>query len=144
MGAARGGSAPALMTTLLYPHYTLDPASASAEPNLLASGTLALIPVDMTVTQMTRIVMTQVSLSQDFGIRCWLSRYPLGESVIAPPPGMMALSRMTPRPLIVYTAEQTPPSNTVLAQVPPGLYYLNVLNLTNCPVIFLFSYTDLA
>jgi hypothetical protein len=114
-------------------------------PNLLPSGSLVLMSIDMTTTQMTRIIITQVSLTQDFGMRYWLSQYPAGVSVIGSSPHELAVSRMSPMPLIIYNVGQTPSDDRAsLAQVMPGIYYLNVLNLTNCPAVFLFSTTDLA
>jgi hypothetical protein len=131
------------ITKLLYPHIFIDAVTAGNGPNLLPSGNLALVQIDMTVTQMTRIIVTQVSLTQDFGMRFWLSVKPLGSSIISTWPRELAVSRMTPEALFIYTFGQTPDSGS-LAQIAPGLYYLNILNLTNCPSVFMFSKTDLA
>ena len=130
-------------TRFLYPHILIDTVTAGNGPNLLPSGTLALVPLDMTLTQMTRIIVTQVSLTQDFGMRFWPSAKPCGPSIISTWPRELAVSRMTPEALFIYAIGQTPGSGS-LAQVAPGLYYLNILNLTNCPSVFMFSKTDLA
>jgi hypothetical protein len=138
-----GGLPP--VSSSLYPYSFLDPVTAMNGPNLLPSGSLVLMSIDMTTTQMTRIIITQVSLTQDFGMRYWLSQYPAGVSVIGSSPHELAVSRMSPMPLIIYNVGQTPSDDRAsLAQVMPGIYYLNVLNLTNCPAVFLFSTTDLA
>lgn len=135
---------PSNLNNLLYPYYLLDPVTAAINPNMLASGTVVLLPIDMTTILMTQIIVTQVSLTQDFGMRCWLSVYPLGVSLIAPLPDVFALSRMTPRPLIIFVNDQVPPPNSILANVQPGLYYLNILNLTNHHSAFSFTQTNLA
>jgi hypothetical protein len=127
----------------LYPSFVLDPVLAAANPNVIPSGTLALIPIDMTVTQMTKIIVTQVSLTQDFGLRGWVSQYPLGISLIVPLPDTFSLSRMTPAPLLIYVVDQIPLPDMILAPVLAGLYYLNILNLTNLPAVFAFFKTDL-
>lgn len=129
---------------MLYPVITFDPVVAAVNPNSLPSGTLALVVIDMTSVLMTQIYVSQVSLTEDFCMRGWVSEQPAGISIIFPFPDMFPLVRMTPRPLVIYVHGQTPPINNILAPVTPGLYYLNILNLTNSPAMFAFSQITLA
>lgn len=129
---------------MLYPTITFDPVVAATNPNLLPSGMLALILVNMRTVAMSQIIVSQVSLTEDFGMQGWLSEEPGGIPLTIPAPGTFPLSRFTPRPLIVLVAGHTPPPDSILAPVIPGQYWLNILNLTNTPAMFAFAQTTLA
>lgn len=130
----------------LYPITTLTPATASVEPNLLPSGTLFVIPIDMTTVNMTQLTLNQMSNTQDYSMRAWVSQFPDG----IPLPssvgtGIYPVMKWDGLPIVVYLSGQTPPENTYSIEVPSsGIYNLNVLNLTNMANYFGFSKTDLA
>jgi hypothetical protein len=129
----------------LYPTVILDPTVAMTGPNLLPSGSLVALPIDMSVVRMTQIILGQLSMTEDFGLRAWVSLYANGISLIAPAwPDTFSLSRMTPRALVIYVRGQTPPLDTILVPIVPGHYYLNILNLTNSLTMFGFTMTNLA
>jgi hypothetical protein len=129
----------------LYPTVVLDPTVAMSGPNLAPSGSLITLPLDMSVVLMKQIIVAQLSLTEDFSLRAWVSIYPNGISLITPAwPDTFALSRMTPRPLVLYVRGQIPPDETILVPVVPGQYYLNILNLTNQLNLFGFTMSDLA
>ena len=125
----------------LYPTTFLDATTAAADNNLMPPGTLTVIPINMTVTQMTQINLAQLSLTQDYSMRMWVSVYPDG----IPIGGMYPILRFAGLPFTIYIAGQTPPQNTGYAiNVTPGRYYLNILNLTNEANVLRFSQIDLA
>jgi hypothetical protein len=124
----------------LYPVTITDPATVSVGNNGIASGTLIAVSIDMTSTQMMQIVMAQLSLTQDYSLRTWVSVYPDGNAIA---PGVFPILR-NGIPFIIYVAGQTPPSNTYAILVTPGSYFLNILNLTNENNVFAFSPTELA
>lgn len=128
----------------LYPIITIDAAAAADGPNALASGTLAVIPIDMTVHAMVQLAIAQASLTQDFSLRGWISALPDGAS-LTPYPGVFPVSRVAGMPIVVYGVLQTPPSPCIAVPIMrPDIYYLNLLNLTNEPNQFLFALTVLA
>ena len=125
----------------LYPTIVLDAATAALDNNFIPPGTLVVIPIDMTVPQMTQISMAQLSLTQDYSLRTWVSVYPGGRVIDA----LFPILRTVGLPFIIYVAGQTPPANaTYTILVTPGNYYLNILNLTNEANVFAFSQTDLS
>lgn len=125
----------------LYPTTVLDATTAASGNNLIPSGTLLVIPIDMTVTQMTQIGLAQLSLTQDYSLRTWVSVYPDG----MPIGGIFPILRFASLPFTIYIAGQTPPQNTGYGVlVTPGSYYLNILNLTNEANVLRFSQIDLA
>jgi hypothetical protein len=128
---------------LLYPYAVFAPGVAAQEPQLLPAGTLALIPLDLSVVQMMKLVLAQASFTEDYGMHAWISRYPAGSSLLTAL-DVFPLMRMAPRPVVLYVPGQTPPDATYLAPVEPGAYYLNVLNLTNSLSRFSFAQTNLA
>ena len=125
----------------LYPTTVLDAATAASDNNTIPSGNLIVIPIDMTVTQMTQITLRQISLTQDYSLRMWLSVYPHGMTV---EPGMFPVLRFGGVPFVIYVAPQTPPSDTYPIFVLPGVYMMNILNLNNETNMFTFSQTILA
>ena len=130
----------------LYPIVILTPSEASIAPNLIMPGNLIVIPLDMTTIQMTSIDLQQVSNTQDYSMRAWLSVYQNG----APLPssdgvsGIFPIIKFSLFPIIIYIESQTPPANSFPILVTPGLYNLNILNLTNERNVFNFSQTNLA
>lgn len=124
----------------LYPTTIIDPDAALGN-NAIASGTLICIPIDMTSSQMVQIVLSQLSLTQDYSLRTWVSVYPDGNAIA---PGLFPILRNGGLPFIVYVPGQTPPSNTYAIRVTPGSYYLNILNLTNEANVFSFNLIELA
>jgi hypothetical protein len=125
---------------MLYPSITLDPLIANLHNNVVPSGTLVVLPIDMTSVQMTQIKMLQISFTQDFSLRAWLSVYPGGTPL---PPGYFPLLRTSGVPFVVYCAGQTPSPPDLASLVEPGRYMLNVLNLTNVENEFSFNKMDL-
>jgi hypothetical protein len=124
----------------LYP-MTIKDASTLSEPNLLASGSMIIAPIDMTTIQMTQITLQQMSNTQDFGIRAWVSLYQDGIALGA---GNYPLLKFGGLPIIIHTSAQTPPDECFPVLVEAGPYFLNILNLTNSSCYFGFSKTDLA
>ena len=128
----------------LYPITNLSPLVAAIGGNLLPSGSLITIPIDMTIAQMTQIIVGQISQTEDFGMRGWISLYPDGISLISGLSSVFPLMRMSPQPLVIYIQGQIPPVGAIEALVKPGQYYLNILNLTNTQSMFAFALTTLA
>lgn len=131
----------------LYPTIFLTVAEASPEPNFMPSGTLVVIPIDMTVNQMVEISVNQMSNTQDYSMRGSLSVYPGGDPIPSSSfegIGTFAVMKYGAYPLAVYVPGQIPPENTFPIQVSPGVYNLNILNLTNEKNIFGFALTVLA
>ncbi len=131
----------------LYPITILDAVDAVLEPNPILSGTETIIPIDMTTTLMTELTVFQMSNTQDFSLRAWLSKYQNGialPSIGFATGGNYPIRRFGGVPIIIYVAGQSPPANTFPIEVTPGQYYLNILNLTNEQNIFGFTKTDLA
>lgn len=124
----------------LYPITILDAATAGSANNLMPSGTMLVIPIDMNDIQMTQISMAQLSLTQDYSLRTWVSLYPAS----IPIDGLYPILRAASVPFIIYVAGQTPPANTKPILVTPGRYFLNILNLTNEQNVLAFSMVDLA
>lgn len=128
----------------LYPSITVDPNTAAASPTFVPAGQMILIPLDMTSVMMTQISLAQLSLTQDFALRAWVSPFPEGISVVAAPSNVFPVMRTGGLPITVYVSPENPPTGTLPIEVIPGFYYLNILNLTNATTAFSFSKTDLA
>lgn len=116
--------------------------SLSTEPNLLPPGNLIVVPLDMTIVQMTQIMLQQMSNTQDYSMRAWISQFPggipLGSGIYS------VLKFGAGLPIIVHVASQTPPENTFPVLVSPTEYFVNILNLTNEANFFGFLQTNLA
>jgi hypothetical protein len=123
----------------LYPITVATAATLSINPNLIASGSLIAVPIDMTANQMIQIILQQASNTQDFGLRASISLWEDGIAIGETYP----LLRFAGLPVVVYVEGQTPPVETVPILVAPGYYFVNVLNLTNSPAYFAFSQTIL-
>ncbi len=133
----------------LYPIIQIDPSIAVLDPNKIPSGTLIVIPIDMTTVNMTSLTISQVSNTQDFSLRAWVSIYRDGDALPSPAlpqpsSGIYPVLRWVGLPLVLYLPGFTPPDDTVPIALPgPGLYYFNLLNLTNELNYFGFGKTDL-
>lgn len=124
----------------LYPITVLDPMTAASGFNSLSSGSLVVIPLDLTTVAMTQVTVVQASLTQDFSLRGWISLYPDGIALANDFP----ILRGNGLPIVIYVPLQTPPDDCIPVAVPAsGLYYLNILNLTNVANIFAFTKADL-
>jgi hypothetical protein len=135
----------------LYPITTLDATTAGLNPNGIMPGTLIVIPIDMTTVQMTSFDLQHLSNTQDYSLRAWLSKYPDGvpipssiDGVATIAAGIYAIIKFSKLPMVIYIAGQTPPIDSFDILVSPGLYNLNILNLTNEVNVFGFIKTDLA
>lgn len=126
----------------LYPTTVLEASVAAEEPNVILAGTLTVIPLDMTVSQMVQLNLWQMSIwTEDFSLRAWISVF---ENGIPYPPGPTPIIRYGGAPIVVYVESQTPPEHSIAVPVPPGVYFLNILNLTNSTNIYGFAETVLA
>lgn len=124
----------------LFPITILDPITAASGFNTLLSGSLVVIPLDMTFAAMTQITIVQASLTQDFSLRGWISVYPDGIALAS----VFPILRGNGLPIVIYVPLQTPPNDCIPIAVPAsGIYYLNVLNLTNESNVFAFTKADL-
>ena len=130
----------------LYPTTVLDAVTAALNPNPIQPGNLIVIPIDMTSTLMTSIDLQQMSNTQDYSMRAWLSVYESGIALPsdANPAGIYPVIKFSQYNIIVYREGQTPPESTFPILVPAGEYFLNILNLTNELNYFGFTKTDLA
>ena len=124
----------------LYPTTILDAESAGLRPNPIPSGSLIVIPIDMTTVAMTQVMLVQVSYTQDYSLRTWLSLHPDGLAIA----GVIPILKTAGIPLVIHIADQILPPDVNAIAVEPGQYMLNVLNLTNEANVFSFSKTDLA
>jgi hypothetical protein len=128
----------------LYPTITLDPLTTVIGGNIVPAGSLVIMPIDMSAVLMRQIIVGQISQTEDFGMRGWVSLYPNGISLITGLNAVFPLMRMSPQPLVVYVQGQSPPLGSIQALVTPGLYYLNILNLTNTQSMFALAMATLA
>lgn len=128
----------------LYPTLLIDATTAADGPNAVPSGTLALVPIDMTQRVMVQIDVAQASLTQDFSLRGWISTTADQESLVAYP-GYFPLLRGNGLSIVLFLPLHTPPAACIAVPVVrPIVYYLNILNLTNEVNAFVFSMTVLA
>lgn len=88
-----------------------------------------------------RVVMTKES-QQDWSLRCWVSNIVAGNPVIDLNPNepIWHAHRDAQFYMTVYD-EALPRPTTQHMELPPGSYFLNVLNLTNAPNSFFLSLT---
>jgi hypothetical protein len=124
----------------LYPYSTVQPAEAALAAIAIPSGCMVVIPVDMTVRQVMQIILRQVSQTEDFCLRAWISLRPGGPSI-----GTfitMPVAVFTPAPLIIYVGEMDLPMNCYPVQVVPGTYTLNIQNLINQATAVAYSSID--
>lgn len=130
---------------LLYSAFFIAPELASEAPTPLPANQCALVPIDMTSAQMVQLNLSQSSAAQDFSMRAWISQYPAGISLVTGLSNVFCLARSgLVRPLVIYLHAQVPPADCYTALVTPGVYYLNILNLTATPSAFALQKLDLA
>lgn len=122
----------------LYPVIDLDPMVATSDFNLIPSGSLVTIVIDMIATTLSVLTLIQVSLTQDFSLRGWISSAPDG----IPIGHYMPILRVGGWPIVVYVPPETPPEDCIPIAVESRRYYLNILNLTNEANVFKFSKAD--
>ncbi len=81
---------------------------------------------------------------QDFSLRCWISRSMAGSALILPDPNeTLWHARRVSRPIIsIYDEALERPELDLSAAVPPGDYFINVLNLTNSANEFIIQLTE--
>jgi hypothetical protein len=117
-----------------------DADTLSVDSNIIAAGTLICCPIDMQTVEMSQITLYQESDTQSFSLRAWISRFQGGIAI----PGNYAVPKWGGVPILVHTPSQTPPDDVFPVLVEPGLYFLNIFNLTNETNIFRFEKIDLA
>lgn len=114
--------------------------------DLTPGGTFQLPPGTMLSSQFTlgvsdslTVNIVKMGSSQDWSIRCWFSREPAGPSIELVKP---ILSYWNPNRIgLFFVCLHTTPEPTSQESYPtysmrapqPGVYYLNVLNLSNEP-----------
>jgi hypothetical protein len=95
----------------------------------IASGALWTQPFDLTLSGgMLQILLVQVSYTQDFSLRAWVSQYANGMPY---PPGYIAVLKTANLPIVIHTGMITPLPGTWDISVPVTACTLNVFNLTN-------------
>lgn len=125
----------------LYPTTVIDNATLAQEPNFINPSSLIVTPIDMTTAQMVQIDVQQMSNTQYFSLRAWVSQFQNG---IAFAPGNYPVLTWAGALIVIYVPGQTPSANTFAIQVPVGTYWFNILNLTNEHNVFSFLITTLA
>lgn len=124
----------------LYPYTTIQPVEAALAATVIPSGCMVVIPLDMTLLQIMQITLRQVSQTEDFCLRAWVSLRPGGLSI-----GSfitMPISVFTPAPLLVYVGERDLPLDCYAVQVVPGKFCLNIQNLINQAAAVTYSSVD--
>ena len=95
----------------------------------VTAGNLLMFPVDMSQVNMLQIALAQLSQTQDYSLRAWVSVYPNGMPL---PPGYVSVLKVGGLPLVLFAFGLIPPTNTLLCPIAlRQQYILNVLNLTN-------------
>ena len=93
---------------------------------MISSGTWIGLPLDLISSSQVQITLVQVSYTQDYSLRYWISLYPFGLP-LAPPRPVMKTAQLPIRVCVPgYGAE-----DAMRIEVEPGCYILNVYNLTN-------------
>ncbi len=127
---------------MLYPVINLDPVPPSPEEGryTLPSGTLGVLAITVPTAGVIQLVMHQLiadttNLPQDHSIRAWVSTQKGGNPVIENPvsAAQWTLSALQNRVITVYNlmGNYVPDDEHVSIGIPPGDYWLNVLNLVN-------------
>src|SRR3569623_119827 len=95
----------------------------------VASGNLIMFPVDSSQFNMLQITLSQLSQTQDYSLRAWVSVYPNGTPLA---PGYVSVLKVGGLPLVLSVFGLISPINTLLCPIAlRQQYMLNVLNLTN-------------
>lgn len=108
----------------------------------VASGNLIVFPVDSSGFDMLQITLTQLSQTQDYSLRFWVSVYPNGMPLI---PGYVSILKAGGLPLVLFASGLIPPTDSLLCPIAIRQQYMvNVLNLTNEPNVLGVTTTRLA
>jgi len=93
---------------------------------MISSGTWIGLPLDLSSSPQVQITLVQASYTQDYSLRYWISLYPFGVP-LAPPRSVMKTAVLPVRVCVPgYGVE-----DSMRIEVAPGVYILNVYNLTN-------------
>lgn len=109
----------------------------------LLSSNLMVVPLVINPQQGQMLALAQLSPTQDYSLRFWLSMKPNG--IFVPTnASFYHMNRTADRLYLYYDMNSTPPSapNILGIPVPTGSYKLNILNLVNAENVFSFSSTD--
>jgi hypothetical protein len=122
-----------LYPTTTYPLAGFPPMAAIDSSNLLV------IPITIPALQGLMFGLAQLSPTQDYSLRAWISRTPGGDFVPTNA-SYWHLNRTPDQLILVYDMNGTPPPGNILA-IPlfVGDYNLNILNLVNTENVFSFS-----
>lgn len=101
---------------------------------------------EMTPESLLTIMMIKPALTQDFSLRCWISRYPAGTSIetIKPIVSFWHPDRVVMHSICLHTTEEGLTESNIQnynLQTVPGTHYLNVLNLTNLSNLYSGTFT---
>jgi len=112
--------------------------------NAIQSSSALLAPFTLMPGTAMQFSGSQLSPTQDYSIRLWMSVLPGGDFI----PTIFSywhLNRTADQLITPYDMSYPAPSGRYVIPVPllPGDYYLNVLNLVNAENVFSFSSTEL-
>lgn len=126
---------------MLYPTTTVDLAAMPAM-NLLEPGSLLVIPLTVAPGSGLLCSMLQLSPTQDYSLRGWLSRLPCG-LFLPTNTSYWHFDRYNEQQVAIYDRARDPlPAtlgNLYPLAVAPGAYCLNILNVVNSENIFSFA-----
>ena len=131
----------------LYPTQTIA-LTDMAEMNLLNSSSALVIPLTILPMHGWNIASTQLSPTQDYSIRLWISNTPSG-NFLPTNASYWHLNRYNDQQFVFYdlnapTPSPIPPSiNIFPVPLLPGNYFLNFLNLVNAENVFSFLATGI-
>lgn len=123
----------------LYPIRIIARDDAVGQPlHEITNGGLAAVPLSIAADQAIKVTVLHAAPTQDHSLRCFLSDRPGGNAVGTAPVSAIYwhANRVPNEPVIVATEGAAPDDGTPVIVVPPGDYYLNVLNLVNTANVF--------
>lgn len=127
-----------------YPTSYFNPLNEGANP--LAEGCLLTGAFNLEEDTTIRFRMVRLMPTQDFSIRCWLSKFPGGESLsLAPQASYWHLNRVANFEIVITSSEEpilNPLTVSYVIKADSGEYYLNALNMTLTPNPFYVSATS--
>jgi hypothetical protein len=105
------------------------------------SGNVAYAPIAIGPGDAFEFTVTHVSPTQDHSLRCWLSGVPNGMSLTERLPlNYWHANRTISEKVVIHDLSRSPiapaPGRLGTIAVPPGPYFLNVLNLVNAANVF--------
>lgn len=126
---------------MLYPVVNMDVPEGMHE---VPSGHLAVAPLPLAASAALRIIVVQVSRTQDHSLRVWISREPGGVSIAYAPISVAYWhANRAPDEVVVLHDDSVPnPTAHPAIAAPPGDYVLNVLNLINSPNVFTVAVSE--